>query len=147
MPGNPLIDQGQLNRVKASVVWNDFPALTVTAPFLDKEGVTLRKTSPATTSHGTMTGLVKSPEPYMAVSVIIALLKTQPLSAAYQLQMQANTVLGAGTVYPDVNLGLAPYALLNMSIDDVGELLLNGTTPIWAATCSGYWVTNNDLFN
>jgi hypothetical protein len=34
-----------------------------------------------------------------------------------------------------------------MSIDDVGEMLLNGTTPIWAVTCSGYWVTNNSLFS
>jgi hypothetical protein len=34
-----------------------------------------------------------------------------------------------------------------MSIQSVGELLLNGTTPIFAVTCRGYYTVNNALFN
>lgn len=147
MPGNPLIDQGVLNRVRASVTWTNFPGLNVTAPFLDRDGITLRRTGPATTSHPTMTGLVKSPEAYVPVQVTIALLRTQQLCAAYQLQEQVSTLLGPCTVYPDVTTGLAPYSLLNMSIDNLGELLLNGSTPIYGVECSGYWVVNNSLFN
>lgn len=148
MATNPLVNQGILNRVKGSVTWDSFPGLNVTAPYLDRDGITLRKTAPATSSHPTMTGVVKSPEPYVPVSLVIALLRTQALAAAYQSQMQATTILGTGTVYPDVQSGgIAPYNLLNMSIDDVGDLLLNGTTPAWGVTCTGYWVTNNDLFN
>ena len=97
--------------------------------------------------HGTMTGLVQSPEPYMPVSVVIALLKTQQLSAAYQSQMEDNVVLGQGTVFPDVSIGLAPYVLYNMSIQSVGELLFNGTTPIFAVTCRGYWIINNSIWD
>ena len=145
--GNPLIDQGVLNRIKGAVTWTNFPGLNVTAPFLDKEGINLRKEGEASLQHGTMTGLVQSPEPYMPVSVVIALLKTQQLSASYQSQMEDNVVLGPGTVYPDVSEGLAPYVLYNMSIQSVGDLLFNGTTPIWAVTCRGYWVINNSLFN
>lgn len=144
---NPLIDQGVLNRIKGSVTWAAFPGLNVTAPFLDKDGINLRLEGEMSLQHGTMTGLVQSPEPYVPVSVVIALLKTQPLSAAYQTQMQANAVLGAGTVYPDVSAGLEQFSLLNMSIQNVGELLLNGTTPIFGVTCRGYWVVNNDLFS
>jgi hypothetical protein len=83
MAGNPLIDQGILNRIKASVVWANFPNLNVTAPYLDKEMITLRLEGQASTQHDTATGLVQSPEPYMPVSVVIALLKTQNLSSAY----------------------------------------------------------------
>lgn len=147
MAGNPLIDQGILNRILASVTWANFPGLNVTAPFLDKDGITLRKEGEASLQHGTMTGLVQSPEPYMPVSVIIALLKTQALCDAYKSQMEANSILGQGTVFPDVSTGLTPYALYNMSIQSVGELLLNGTTPIFAITCRGYWPINNALFS
>lgn len=144
---NPLIDQGVLNRIKGSVTWANFPALNVTAPFLDKDGITLRLEGEMSLQHGTMTGLVQSPEPYVPVSVVIALLKTQPLSARYQAQMQALAVLGPGTVFPDVSTGLEQFNLLNMSIQNVGELLLNGTTPIFGVTCRGYWVVNNSLFD
>lgn len=145
--GNPLIDQGVLNRVRASVLWANFPQLNVSAPFLDRDGITLRKEGEATMQHPTMTGMVQSPEAYMPVSLVIALLRTQFLCAAYQAQMQSSTVLGDCTVIPDVSSGgLLPYALHNMAIQTVGELLFNGTTPIFAVTCRGSWVTNNSLF-
>jgi len=121
--------------------------LNVTAPYLDKEGINLRKEGEATTQHGTMTGIVQSPEPYMPVSVVIALLKTQFLSESYKSQMELSTILGPGTVYPDVSTGLTPYQLYNMAIMGVGELLFNGTTPIWGVTVRGYWVINSSLFS
>lgn len=144
---NPLISQGVLNRVKGSVTWTDHPELNVTAPFLDKDGINLRLEGDASLQHGTMTGTVQSPEPYMMVSIVIALLKTQALCELYKSQMQDNPVLGAGTVFPDVSTGLSQFALNNMAIQTVGELLLNGTTPIFACTCRGYWVTANSLFS
>jgi hypothetical protein len=145
--GNPLIDQGVLNRVKGSVVWADFPALNVTAAFLDRDGINLRKEGEASTQHPTMSGLVQSPEPYMPVSVVIALLKTQQLSDDYKTQMETNCLLGEGTVWPDVSTGLSQYNLENMSIQSVSDLLFNGTTPIFAVTCRGYWVINNSLWD
>ena len=145
--GNPLIDQGVLNRIRGSVTWANFPGLNVTAPFLDREGINLRKEGDATLQHPTMTGIVQSPEPFMPVSLVIALLKTQALSDAYKSQMEDRTVLGEGTVFPDVSSGLSPYVLYNMAIQSVGELLFNGSTPIFAVTCRGYWVCNNSLFS
>lgn len=144
---NPLIEQGIINRILGSVTWASFPSLNVTAPFLDKDGITLRKEGEASLQHGTMTGLVQSPEPYMPVTVVIALLKTQQLSDQYKAQMESNSVLGQCTVFPDVSTGLTPYALYNMSIQSVGELLFNGTTPIFAVSCRGYWPINNSLFS
>lgn len=146
--GNPLIDQGVLNRIKASVTWANFPALNVTAPFLDKDGVTLRLEGEMSLQHGSMTGLVQSLEPYVPVSVVIALLRTQDLARQYQTKVQASSLLGPGTVFPDVSSGgIEQFNLHNMSIQNVGELLLNGTTPIFGVTCRGYYVVNNDLFS
>lgn len=144
--GNPLIDQGVLNRILGSVTWTNFPGLNVTAPYLDKDGINLRLEGDASLQHATMTGLVQSPEPYMPVSVVIAMLRTQQLANLYKTQMEATSVLGPGTVYPDVSSGLSPYQLNNMSIQSVGELIFNGSTPIYAVTCRGYYVVNNALF-
>lgn len=147
MPGNPLIAQGVLNRVIGSVVWADFPALNVTAPFLDKEGINLRLEGEMSMQHGTMTGLVQSPEPYVPVSLVIALLKTQSLSNAYKSQFEDDVILGEGTVWPDVSTGLSQFQLQNMSIQSVGDLLFNGTTPIFALTMRGFFILNNSLWD
>ena len=144
---NPLIAQGVLNLLRASVTWNNFQGLNVTASYLDRPGITLRKKGTATSQHPTMTGLVQSPQPYMEIDVVMALLKTQPLSVAYKSQMETDTIIGAGTVWPDTTTGLSPYVVDNMAIQTVGELLLNGTTPIWAVTLSGVWYINSGAFD
>jgi hypothetical protein len=145
--GNPLIDQGILNRIKGSVTWANFPALAVTAPFLDKEGIRLALEGEASTQHGTMTGVTQSPEPYLPVSVTINLLKTQSLSDAYKSQMEDNSILGPGTVWPDVTTGLSPYQLFNMSIQSVNALAFDGSTPNYGVVLKGYYVVNNAIFS
>jgi hypothetical protein len=146
--GNPLVDQGTLNLLKASVVWADFPALTVTPSFLDKAGITLRLEGEASQQHETMTGLVQSPQPYMMISVVIPLLKTQPLSNAYKNQMESSSLIGDGTVWPDVaGGGLGQYQISNMSIQSVGELSFGGSTPLYGVTCKGIYYINSNLWN
>jgi hypothetical protein len=145
--GNPLIDQGQLNLLKAAVTWNNFQSLNVSAPFLDRPGILLRKKTTGTSQHPTMTGIVQSPQPYMEIDIVIALLKTQPLSDAYKTQFETDTIIGAGIVYPDTTTGLSPYDIDNMALGTVGEILLNGTTPIWGVTLSGVWYINSAAFN
>lgn len=144
--GNPLISQGVLNRVLGSVVWSNFPSLNVTAPYLDREGINLRITGQSSAQLPTLTGTVQSPECYMPITVVIALLKTQLLADQYKTQMELSAVLGQGTVYPDVSTGLGSFQLQNCAIESVGDLLFNGTTPIFAASCTGFWVVNNALF-
>ena len=146
--GNPLVDQGVLNLLKASVIWDNFTALNVTASYLDKAGITLRLEGESSMQHDTMTGVVQSPQPYLPISVIIPLLKTQPLSDAYKTQMEANSILGNGVVYPDVvGGGLSQYQLANMSIQSVGELNFGGTTPVYGVTCKGIYYINSNLFD
>jgi hypothetical protein len=152
---NPLIQQGTLNRLLASVVWTNFPGLNVTASYLDKEGIKLALEGVSSLQHGTMTGIVQSPEPYLPISVTINLLKTQQLANAYKTQMESISLIGAGMVYPDVNQngnaltqagGLGAYQLQNMSIQSTPEIDFSGTTPVYRVTLTGYYIINNALW-
>ena len=82
--GNPLIDQGFLNRVKGQVVFTNFPSLNVTAPYLGREGINMRPTGNAAAQLGTLTGTVPSPECYMPVTLAIALLKNPIAGGSFQ---------------------------------------------------------------
>jgi hypothetical protein len=146
---NPLIDQGQLNRIKASIVWANFPALNVTAAYLAKEGIRLALEGNATDYFGTMTGAVPSPAPYQIATLTLNLLKTQPLGNIYKSQFEANCVLGFCTVYPDVatGTGIGIYDLYNVVLETVREMTFAGEDPSWVVSCKGYYLVNSVLFN
>jgi hypothetical protein len=160
----PFVNQGTLSRLSASVSWPAFPSLNVTPSFLNREGIRLAFEGEATKNLPTMTGLVTSPEPFQVVNMTINLLKTQGLSAAYELQRQTLSLLGDGVVRPDVNSGgvlstvagaitggltgggIGPYALFNCSILNVRELSFAGEDAGYSVTIGGYILINQALF-
>lgn len=147
--GDPRIPQGNLNRIKASLIWVNFPSLNINSSFLGQEGLSLTFEGQATGRIPTMTGIVNSPEAFQGVMVRAALLKTQSLSAQYETQRQTDSVLGDCTVRPDVpiNGGLQQYPLLNMSIDNIEPLSFNGTSAGYMITFGGYMLINQNLWN
>lgn len=147
--GDPRIPQGNLNRIKASLIWITYPSLNINPSFLGQEGLSLTFEGSATGRLPTMTGVVNSPEAYQGVVVRANLLKTQSLSAQYEAQRQLDSVLGDCTLRPDtqINGGLQPYSLLNMSIDNVEPLSLNGTSAGFMITFGGYMLINQSLWN
>ena len=144
---NPLVNQGSLNRVIASVSWPNFPGLNVTAAFLGREAIRFTPEGDATTFIGTLTGAVTSPEVYMMVTLGMHLLKTQSLAAAYQAQMQLDTRLGPGIVRPDVSTGIQPFQLANCAIMGFRELSFSGDDAGYRISCRGQWYVNSVLFN
>jgi len=150
MPGNPLVPQGNLNRVLGSVYWTDHPELNVTAPYLGKAGISISFDGEATTFINTMTGQVQSPEPYQPILITMALLKTQNLAALYEKQRQTNTFLGNGQVYPDVSQasgGVPIYPVNNCAIRNIRELSFAGEDAGFVVTIGGYYLINSALFN
>lgn len=143
---NPLVSQGTLNRLRASVIWPAFPALNVTAPYLGKEGIRLALEGEATTFINTMTGAVTSPEPYMMLGLTINLIKAQSLSDAYKAQMELSALLSDGTVRPDAT-PLSPYQIVNASIQSVRELNFSGDDAGYVVTIKGYYNINSALWN
>lgn len=148
MAVNGLTRQGFLNRLVAAVTWDNFPELNATAPFLAKEGIRFSLEGDATTYIPTMIGGVPSPEPYQVISVTINLLKTQPLSNLWKQQMELSTLLGNGTVFPDVaaGLGLSRYRIINGAIVSVPEQDYAGNEAAWRVVCKGFYNINAALF-
>jgi hypothetical protein len=146
MASNPLVSQGTLNRLRASIIWGSFPALNVTAPFLGKAGIKLALEGEATAFHPTMTGAVTSPEPYLMISLRVNLLKTQQLAAAYKAQMELLALLGDGVVRAD-SAAHPPYQLTNCSIQSVPELDFSGDAPDYNVVVKGYYNINSSLWN
>lgn len=146
---SPLVQLGTLNRLAASIVWQDFPELNVTPSFLNREGIRLALDGDATRFLPAMTGAVTSPEPYQMVTLTINLLKTQGLAPQYKNQMEFSTLLGDCVVRPDVpvgSVGITPYDLVNMAIESVRELSFSGEDAGWSVVCRGYYLINSSLF-
>jgi hypothetical protein len=144
---NPLVAQGSLNRVRASVSWPNFPELNITAPYLGADGIRLALEGESTVFLPTMTGAVTSPQPYMMISLTTNLIKTQALADAYKAQMESNALLGDGVVRPDVSSGLSPYPVTNCAIESVRELAFNGSDAGFVVTIKGYYLVNSSLFD
>lgn len=146
MGTNPLIAQGTLNRLRGSLVIPGSPELNVTAPFLGKDGISLVPEGDSTQFIETMTGAVTSPEVYMTVRVQIALLRTQGLADLYKKRMELNSLLGDVTVRPDAAT-LSPWSLINCSIQNVGELRINGQDAGYGPSIKGYYLINSQLWD
>lgn len=142
---NPLIAQGTLNRLIASVVWNSFPTLNVTAPYLGEEGITLGLEGESTAFLPTLTGAVTSPEPYMMVNLSIHLLRTQGLAGLYKTQLETNALLGDGTVRPD-STQLGSFQIVNCALEGVREMKYNGKDYGFMVTLKGYYNINSALW-
>lgn len=140
------VDQGTLNRLRASVVIANYPELNVTSGYLGTEGIRLAFDSNATDLLNTMTGMVSSPAPYQACTLTMAIVKSTPLSDLYKQQFQDTTLMGLVTVRPDATQ-LTPYNLLNMALETVREMLFNGTEPVVVVTMRGYYQVNQGFFS
>ena len=142
---NPLIAQGTLNRLRASVVIPNFPSLNITAPFLGKEGIRLSLEGETTIFIPTLTGAVTSMEPYQMVSCTGHLLKSQNLAALYKAQMELLSTIGNFTVTTDASTFPA-YAIQNGAIESVRELNFSGDDAGFAVTLKGYYLVNSSLY-
>lgn len=143
---NPMIPQGTLNRLRGSVNFVDFPELNVTAPYLGKAGITLQLEGEATDMIGTMSGVVTSPAPYMMVSCVVNILKTQDLATTFKEQMEDASVIGDFVVTSDTAT-LPTYYINNAAIESVKEMSFNGEDAGFAITLKGYYLTNNSLWD
>jgi|SRR6185312_5317996 len=145
---NPLVAQGSLNRVQASVSIPNNTSLNVTAPFLGTEGIHMAVEGTASQMLDTMTGLVISPEVYMHGRVTIQLIKSQALADAWKTQMELDARIGTITIRPDLSPGggLSPYVFQNCAITSVRELNFTGSDPGWVVEVRGFYSVNSVLW-
>ena len=146
---NPLISQGSLNRLRASIVWPSNASLNVTASFLARRGISLALDGESTLFINTMTGAVASPEPYMMITCTIHLIRTQQLCSLYKQAMEANALIGQGTIRPDVppGSGLAPYEVVNCAIQAINEMSFAGDDADFSVRIRGYYLVNANMWD
>lgn len=145
MAGNPLIQQGTLNRIRGSVVYADNPTLNVTAPFLSKECISIAFEGDAGMLIPTLTGGVTSPEPYQMATITINLVRSQALADVYKQQIEDNVNVGDVSVIPDTPT-LSEYQINNCVLKGVRDVTFDGTQAGYVVMLQGIYVTNNGLW-
>jgi hypothetical protein len=141
----PLVQQGTLNRLRASVVFTDNSALNVTAPYLAKEAINMTPEGPVGRLEPTMTGGVTSPEPYQMMIVTMHILRSQSLSALYKQQIETSANVGDISIIPDAST-LPNYNLSNCIIENVDAMTFDGTQPGFTVRIRGIYYINAALY-
>jgi hypothetical protein len=145
---NKAIPQGVLNRMYASVTVANNPALNINSGNLGTEGIRLAFDGNATELLNTMTGMVASPVPYQPCTVTVAIVKSASSNLAdiFKQQFAVNTLLGLITVWPDAG-NLSSFNLQNMVLENIREMLFNGTEATLVITMRGYYEVNQGFFS
>lgn len=143
---NPLVPQGTLNRLRASMVLGSLPGLNVTAAYLGKAGISINPENDASLLIPTLTGGVTSNEPYQMVTVVAHILKTQALSAAYRAQIELNTNVGDMTVISDTST-FPNFPLVNCTITHWDGLTFDGNNPEFVIHIKGIYYINSAMWN
>jgi len=146
MSGNPLINQGTLNRLKGSVVIPGNTTLNCTASYLGKSMITLTLEGNAAEYIQTAAGAVPSPEPYMMATIKFDALKTNGFGDLWKKQLELNSYLGDITVTADT-YSLSNHTISNASIESVGELPFDGSSVAYSVTIRGVYYINSAMWS
>lgn len=142
---NPNVPQGNLNRLIASMNFAGHPELNITPSYLGRGGIRITFNGRITENLPTMVGVVPSPEPYIAFTATLELVRSQGFADTWKQTYENNSYLGDSTVWPD-STTLSPFNLQNASITGVRDLPINGTDPTFAVTIEGSYAVNQGLY-
>jgi hypothetical protein len=143
---NPQIPQGVINLGRVNLQVINFPQLNVTAPYMGAGGLSFSRNGPATTFINTLTGRVRSPEPFQPVTITIHLVKSQALASAWEAQLQLSSLLGPLAVFTDARL-LPSYSFTEGGLENVGEIVSNGKSGEYTVTLGATYTINNNMWN
>lgn len=142
---NPLVQQGLLNRILTSVVVAGFPQLSVTASNMTKSLASLEFDDDGVDQIGTATGIVNSPKPYVMATVMLNILRSQTVAAAYLAQWQLNAFLGTVNVFSD-STTFPAISLAQCSIMRPDPGTFDGQDPTVKVTLKGIYYINSSLW-
>lgn len=146
MAGTPLINQGTLNRLRASVVFASNSSLNITAPYLSKEGISIAFEGDAGLLIPTLTGGVTSPEPYQMATITMNLVKSQALADFYKLQIESTVNVGDVSVISDTTT-LGDYEFTNCIIKGIRDITFDGQSAVFVVTIAGIYNVNAALWD
>lgn len=140
------LPQGVLNLLRSAVVFADFPALSITSPFLAKGGISVSFEGVASKKIPTYTGAVDSPEPFVMAVVEVHILRTQALAAAFKAKVESNASMGSLNVISDSAL-LPLYQIEGCIIENVPNMTFDGNDPTYTLRFKGIYSINSELWD
>ncbi|WP_336284217.1 hypothetical protein [Citrobacter arsenatis] len=143
---NPMISAGQLNRVRASAKFTEYPSLNVSASYLAKEGVELGFQGNIVQPLPAMAGVVQSPQPYIICAAKFHLLRSQSLASLYKAQWELNAIVGDVRLYTDSNT-FGEFDLANTAITGVADMTFAGGEPGVVITLTGTYFVNSSMWD
>jgi len=143
---NPGIARGVLNRVRCSVVVPSDPTLNITAPNMGRQMARLQFEGQLVNQIPTATGLVNSPEPYAICSITIALLRTQPVAAAWLAVIQNNSNIKNVTIHSDTSQ-FPEISLQDVVVSRIDPGPFDATNPDVQIVLKGAMPVNNNLWS
>ncbi|ENA9695568.1 hypothetical protein ABG299_001059 [Salmonella enterica subsp. enterica] len=143
---NPMISAGVLNRVRASVKFNDYPSLNVSASYLAKEGVEIGFQGNIVQPLEAMAGVVQSPQPYILAAAKIHLLRSQSLASQFKTQWEDNAIVGDVRLYTDSST-FGEFDLSNTAITSVADMTFAGGDPGVVITLTGTYFVNSSMWD
>lgn len=144
--GNPLINQGVFNRVRASLKFTQHPELNITAPFLTQDGIEISFQGDAGVLLPTMTGGASSPQPYQLVDIKVHLVRSQSMAQLYKKQIETDTTLGDVTCYTDVST-LGDFPLRSAVIRSMQDVSFAGKDPALVLSIHGIYDVNSAMWD
>ncbi len=142
---NPMVAQGTLNRLKASVTFPSLSGLNITSPYMSKHFVTVSFDGDFDNLIETATGGVTSPEPYVMATVSVGILRTQALASQWLAQAQAISDIGEMSVFSDT-AAFPEIDLHNAILKHLDTGTYDGTDPVVKLTFKGIFYANNNLW-
>jgi hypothetical protein len=136
---------GVLNRLRASVTYQDFPQLNMTSGYLTTEGIRLALEGNATDLLPAMVSLVSSPAPYLSASITMSIVRSSTLAEVYKEQIENTTLVGLVTIFPDTD-ALNPFIINNVALESVREMAMAGMEAAMVVTARGYYNVNTGFF-
>ena len=146
MAVNPQVSQGNLNRVRASVIIPAFPTLNINSSHMGKQFLNLEWEEAFGDQIETGTGLVNSPAPYVKGTCTINLLRSQLIASQWQAQADATSIIGRIVVHPDSTVYPA-QTVHDCQILHASPGRMDGLNPTIDVIITGVRYVNNDLWD
>jgi len=142
---NNSIARGVLNRIKCSVVVPSYPSLNVIPANMGRSLARIAFNGQLVNQIPTGTGLVNSPEPFVMATITIALLRTQPIAAAWFSQIQLDSNIQDATIYSDTSTFPA-IALQSVVASHMDTGPFDGTSADFQLVLSGAFPVNSAMW-
>lgn len=142
---NPGIARGVLNRVKTSVVVPSNSSLNVISANMGRSLARISFNGQLVNQFATGTGLVNSPEPFVMATITIALLRTQPIAAAWFAQILQDSNIEDATIFGDTST-FPPIALQSVVASHMDTGPFDGTSADFMLVLAGALPINNALW-